>query len=89
MKTTYGQILVGVGAFIIIMSANTMYFLKKEEPLRLLVFVNILLVLFISCVLSDNYFKRPDIALYIAGSSLLFVGIFIVFELSLKKKINK
>jgi hypothetical protein len=89
MKTTIGQIIAGVCCFIAIMCADVICIVKREGPLRFLVFINILMLLFILCLVTDIYFKRPDITLYLAIAALLFAFGFEIFELALRRKNNK
>jgi hypothetical protein len=89
MKTIVGQIIVGVGCLILVFTANVIYIRKKEEPIRWIIFFNILFVLFVLCIISNVLFKS-DITLYLAIASLLFVVSFEIFELALRiKKVKK
>jgi Ca2+/Na+ antiporter len=89
MKTTMGQIIVGAGCLILVFTANVIHIRKKEEPIRWIIYFNIMFVLFILCIISNVLFKS-DITLYLAIASLLFVVSFEIFELALRiKKVKK
>jgi Ca2+/Na+ antiporter len=89
MKTTVGQIIVGAGCLVLVITANVIYIRKKEEPIRWIIYFNIMFVLFILCIISNVLFKS-DITLYLAIASLLFVVSFEIFELALRiKKVKK